>query len=137
MTHIKFDQPEHLGERLWILAGDYRQFKHYDRMFKELGFDPIYLSEVRKIRGVRGERFICVGTWYEKRPRELDEILEVLKLSDFTEMKHEVIEREERERRLWERRHWYASAGFDKPHVHCPDIPDPPEEFIKAEEMTI
>jgi hypothetical protein len=141
-------------ERLWILAGNWRQFEYYNRMFRELGFYPIYLSEVRKIRGVRGEKFIRVGTWHEKRTRELDEIMAVLNFNDFTEMRHEIIEKEEEERRQW-----YAR------HVHCPDIPDieyhndikpiigidkatiwgqkemkrpeVPEEFIKAEEMTI
>jgi hypothetical protein len=133
-------------ERLWILAGNYKQFDHYNRVFKEYGFEPIYLSNVRKIRGVRGEKFIRVGTWYDQRSRELEEILAVLSLSDFTEMRHEVIEREEEERRQWYDRQYTSGIkpiSFGKGKVTIwgqkniplpyPAIP----EFLSVEEMTI
>lgn len=132
---------------LWILAGNWREFDYYKRMFMAYGFEPIHLSHVHKLRGVRGGKWIRVGTWYEKRTRELDEIFEVLRISEFEEIRHEIIEREEEERREYNRRHEVLYHEDIKPidfkgatiwgqgKVYCPDLPE--IEFITEEEMTI
>jgi len=143
----EMENPSYRQEKnfLWILAGNWREFDHYRRLFSGLGFEPIYLSHIDKIRGVREGKFIRVGTWYDRRTRELDEILEVLRISEFEEIRHEVIEREEEERReYYMRQHEILYHTDVKPIAVAKgewkiwgQEPLYKEEFITREEMTI
>lgn len=144
---------EHLEERLWIMAGDHRQFEYYSRLLKiqslKYGIELrcIYLDEPRKLFGNRQGNFIRVGTWYNRRAEDLDELFEILNVLEFKEIKSEIVEREEQERREYYERREQEEILFHE-SVKPFKVPKnykiwgqeelkPPPEFITAEEMTI
>lgn len=142
--------------RLWILCGHVNEFEYWKRRFTEnipsrhRGlFECIYLSHPHKLMGNRKGKFIRVGTWYDRRTRELDEILELLHHLEFEEIRSELVDKEEEERAQW-----YAEAGFDRGTLYNENIKPikvpknvkiwgqkeitmPPAEFITEEEMTL
>lgn len=138
--------------RLWILSGNVREFEYWKRKFTynipsihRDKFECIYLSHPQKLMGHRKGKFIRVGSWYDRRTRELDEILEILHVLEFEEIRSELVDKEEEERMKYYEEMEILYHQDIKP-ITVPknvkiwgqkDLWCVNEEFITAEEMTI
>lgn len=116
-------------EPILVLAGNHAEFVYHARRFRE-NFYPIYLSEVRVIRGRRDGKYICVGNWMRKPERELAEIREILRMSGFREVGYsEVINEDLARNALLPQKTWEQKTEESRLSFYSE------EEFIKEEEM--
>lgn len=78
----KYQEPRF---KLLVVAGTYRQYEQY---CAELGLnryhDAVYVSDVWRVRGFRGQKYVLVGTWYDRA--DLREVLGTLALQNCTKI---------------------------------------------------
>jgi len=111
-------------KKLFLLCGNHNEFTYWARRILEKTdeYCVIYVSESRVVRGHRNEDYICLGNWFKVGSFETEIAIEIMRHSDFNELKFSDIfdhDSEEEEARD------YYTGIYEKP------------EFIKEEEMWI
>jgi len=92
-------------KKLFLLCGSHTEFAYWARRILEKTdeYCVVYAHEDRIVRGYREEKYICLGNWFQMRDFSAEKTLEIMRLSEFTELRfsdifdHDSEEAEERD----------------------------------------
>jgi len=77
-------------KKLFLLCGNHSEFSYWARRIINASseYTVIYAYEPRIMRGYRNESYICLGNWFRTRDFVSEEMIHLMRASEFTEVQY-------------------------------------------------